>query len=60
MEAIASQITSLTIDYSTVYLSLDKRKHQSSASQAFVRGIYRGPVNFWNGYVVVFIAATLM
>ena len=40
--AIASQITSLTIVYSTVYTD---KKHQSSASLAFVRGNHRGPVN---------------
>ena len=45
MSTIASQITSLTIVYSTVYLGADQRKHQSSASLAFVRGIHRGPVN---------------
>ena len=45
MSLIASQITSLTIVYSTVYLDADQRKHQSSASLAFVRGIHRGPVN---------------
>ena len=45
MGAIASQITSLTIVYSTVYSDADQRKHQSSASLAFVRGIYRGPVS---------------
>ena len=43
--AIASQITSLTIVYSMVYSGADQRKHQSSTSLAFVRGIYRGPVN---------------
>ena len=32
-------------DYSSVHLGADQRKHQSSASQAFVRGIHRGPVN---------------
>ena len=37
MGAMASQITNLTIVYSTVY-SADQRKHQSSASLAFVRG----------------------
>ena len=42
---IASQITSLTIVYSTVYSDADQRKHQSSASLAFVWGIHRGPVN---------------
>ena len=44
MGAIASQITSLTIVYSTVYSDADQRKHQSSASLAFVREIHRGPV----------------
>ena len=45
MGAIASQITSLTNVYSTVYSGADQRKHQSSAALAFVRGIHRGPVN---------------
>ena len=45
MGVIASQTTSLTIVYSTVYSDADQRKHQSSASLAFVRGIHRGPVN---------------
>ena len=45
MGAMASQITSLTIAYSTVYSDADQRKHQSSASLAFVRGTHRGPVN---------------
>ena len=45
MGAIASQITSLMIVFSTVYLDADQREHQSSASLAFVRGIHRGPVN---------------
>ena len=45
MSMMASQITSLTILYSTVYSGADQRKHQSSASLAFVRGIQRGPVN---------------
>ena len=45
MGAIASQITSLMIVYSIVYSAADQRKHQSSASLAFVRGIHRGPVN---------------
>ena len=35
----------LTIVYSSVYSGADQRKHQSSASLAFVRGIPRGPVN---------------
>ena len=45
MGAIASQITSLTIVYSIVYSDADQRKHQSSASLAFVRWIHRWPVN---------------
>ena len=45
MGAIASQITSLTIVYPTVYSDADQRKHIRSASLAFVRGIHRGPVN---------------
>ena len=43
MGAMSSQITSLTIVYSTVDSDADQRKHQSSASLAFVRGIHRGP-----------------
>ena len=43
--AMASQITCLTILYSTVYSGADQRKHQSSALLAFVRGIHRWPVN---------------
>ena len=35
MGAMASQITSLSIVYSTVYSGADQRKHQSSASLAF-------------------------
>ena len=46
MSLMASQITSLTIVYSASYSGVDQRKHQSSASLAFVRGIHRGPVNF--------------
>ena len=45
MGPIAAQITSLAIVYSTVYSDADQRKHQSSTSLAFVRGIHRGPVN---------------
>ena len=45
MMAIASQITSLTIVFSAVYSGAHQRKHQSSASLAFVQGIHRGPVN---------------
>ena len=45
MSAMASQITSLAIVYSTVYPGADQSKHQSSASLAFVKGIQRWPVN---------------
>ena len=45
MGAIAAQITNVTIVYSTVYWDPDQRKHQNSASLAFVKGIHRGPVN---------------
>ena len=45
MSAIASQITGLTIAYSTVYSGAYQRIHQSSASLAFVRWIHRWPVN---------------
>ena len=45
MSPMASQITSPGIVYSTVYWGADQRKHQSSASLAFVRRIHRGPVN---------------
>ena len=45
MGMIGSKITSPTIVYSTVYSDTDQRKHQSSASLAFVRGIHRWQVN---------------
>ena len=45
MSAMASQITSFTIVYTTIYSGADQRKYQSSASLAFVRGIHRWPVN---------------
>ena len=46
MTMLASQITSLTVVYSIVYSGVNQRKHQSSASLAFVLEIHRGPVNF--------------
>ena len=46
MDSIASQITSLTIVYSTFHSGADQSKHQSSASLAFVWEIHRWPVNF--------------
>ena len=45
MGTIASQVTSNAIVYSTVCSDADQRKHQSSVSLAFVRGIHRKPVN---------------
>ena len=44
MGTMVSQITSLAIVYSSVYSGADQRKHQNSASLAFVRGIHRWPV----------------
>ena len=40
MTTVVSQITSLMILYSIVYSGADQRKHQSSASLAFVWGIH--------------------
>ena len=45
MGVMASPITSIAIVYSTIYSDADQRKHHSSASLAFVRGIHRRPVN---------------
>ena len=45
MSAMASQINSLMIVYSTVYSGADQRQHQSFASLAFVWEIKRWPVN---------------
>ena len=45
MGTMASQITSLTVVYSTVCSGADQRQRQNSASLAFVRGIHRWPVN---------------
>ena len=49
MSGMASQISSLTIVYSTVHSSgADQRKHQSSVSQVFVRWIPRDRwINRW-------------
>ena len=73
MGAIASQITSLTIVYSTVYSDADQRKHQSSASLAFVWRIHPGTgafpaqmaknaenVSIWRRHHVIWCAITLM
>ena len=45
ISAVASQITSLTIVYSTVYSGADQREHQGSASLVFVQGIHGWPAN---------------
>ena len=45
ISAVASHFTSVSFVCSTVSSGEDKRKHQSSASLAFVRGIHRGPVD---------------
>ena len=47
--AKASQITSVTIVYSTVYSGADQRKHHSSASLAFVRQMasYAENISIW-------------
>ena len=45
MSTMASQITSLTIVYWTVYSGSVQRKLQSSASLGLVWGIHRWPVN---------------
>ena len=45
MSAMASQITGVSIVYSTVRSGADQRTHQSFASLAFMRGIHRWPVN---------------
>ena len=44
MCAMASQITDVSIVCSNVGLGPDQRKHQNSASLAFVRGIHWSPV----------------
>ena len=41
MGAMTSQITSLTIVYSTIYSGAGQRKHQRSPSLVFVQGIHR-------------------
>ena len=45
MSVMASQITGVSYVCSIVGSDADQRKHQSSASLAFVRGINRQPVN---------------
>ena len=45
MSAMASQITGVSIVYLTGCSGAEQRKHQSSASLAFVGGIHRASVN---------------
>ena len=45
IRVMASRMTRLTIVCSNDYAGADQRKHQSSASLAFMRGIRRWPVN---------------
>ena len=45
MSAMVSQFTGVSIVWSTICSIADQKRHQSSASLALVRGIYRLPVN---------------
>ena len=45
MSTIAHHITGVSMVFSTICSGADQRKHQSSASLAFGRGIHRWPVN---------------
>ena len=45
IRAMVSQITGVSMAFSTVCSGAAQRKHQSSASLAFVRGVHRSPVN---------------
>ena len=47
ISATASQITGITIVYSTVCSGADQRKHQRSASLDSVRGILRCPLSIY-------------
>ena len=60
MGTMASQMTSLTIVYSTVYSGADQRRHQSSVSLAFVWGIHRWPVNSLHKWPVTWKMFCLM
>ena len=41
LSVMASQITGVSLVHSTACLGADQRKHQSSVTLAFVRGIHR-------------------
>ena len=45
MSATASQITDISVVYSTICSGVDQRKHQGSASLTFESGIHRWPVD---------------
>ena len=45
MSAVASQFTGVSMVCSAICSGADQRKHQSSASLAFVRGIHQWPMN---------------
>ena len=45
MSEIVSQISGVSIVYSIICSGADQRKHQSSASLAFVKGIHRSTVD---------------
>ena len=45
MSMMVSQIAGVSIVYSNICSGVDQRKHQSSVSLAFVRGIHRWPEN---------------
>ena len=45
MSTIGSQITSLMTVYTRIYSGADQRRHQSSASSAFARGIHQWRVD---------------
>ena len=53
MGTMASQITSLTIVYSSVYSGADQGKQHSSAPLAFVRGNHWWPVNSLHKWPVI-------
>ena len=45
MDPMASHVNGVSVVYQTVCSNGDQRKHQSSVSLTFVRGIHRSPVN---------------
>ena len=65
MSAMASQITGVSVVCSTVFSGVDQRKHQSSASLAFVGGFpHKGPVTrkmfpFDDAIVYIYVCASV-